>query len=246
MAGADTPPIGTVIQNDDGSFSIWNAKSWLPAAKGADGKYRVDTNALSAAGLSTAQTPVTTDDSKAVDEYRAAASQMEHLSDLSRDFITRNARTGTGGWLGLPFAPSIAKAISGTSSDLSAMDRDTTGMATALRAPGQRLTQMEFLQNVKSSPTIKATGDKNIQANASIQNANVMAQAKASFYASYLAHHRSLAGVIPNWLAFKAQHFGDDGTYSQDPISHQQAAGVALHALGPPPVLNPSSYMSGP
>lgn len=191
--------------------------------------------------------PLSPTDAKAVADIQGQASSMDSLASAASDFMTRNQRTKTGGLLAIPGAPTVAKAFAGPTSDLAAMDRDSVGMATSLRAPGQRLTQMEFLKNLGSGPSVRNTIDENTNVASQVFNGNALAQAKASFFTTYLSHKRSLDGAIPAWLNFKAQHFGADGAFSKDPITDQQAAGQALKAVSKqaksPTVLNPADYL---
>jgi hypothetical protein len=200
-----------------------------------------------ASGRVQSTAPISPTDAKAVADIQGQASSMDSLASTSRDFINRNQRTPTGGLLAIPGATTIAKALGVGGDDLAAMDRDSVGMATALRAPGQRLTQMEFLKNLGAGPSVHTAIGANTQTDSQIQNGNALAQAKASFFTTYLSHKRSLDGAIPAWLNFKAQHFGSDGAFSKDPITDQQAAGQALKAVSTqaktPTVLNPADYL---
>lgn len=243
----DAPPVGVVIKEDDGSHSIWNGKQWLPAVQSQNG-WGVDKGKMSSMGLGAAAGPLSPTDAKQVADIQTSAGGIEGLSAAAEDFLQRNARTPTGGMLAIPGVPTIMKAIKGPSSDLAAMDRDSVGMAISLRAPGQRLTQMEFLKNLGAGPSVRNTVGNNTQVAQQIFNGNTLAQAKAAFFSTYLNTHRTLAGAIPAWLGWKNQHFDEAGGYSHDPISHQQAAGAALKARSAqgssaPAILEPGDYL---
>jgi len=246
-SGANAPPLGVVIKNDDGSNSIWNGKQWAPATQRGDGSWGVDNAKLASMGLNQSGGAISPADQKQVEALRTASDATDQAAALTSDFMTRNARTSTGGIYALPLIGSAAKALGFGGDDLAQMDRDSTSLATALRAPGQRLTQMEFLQNLRSGPTIKNNFANNRQASQGVYNANTLGQAKTAFYSSYLDAKRTLAGVEPAWQSWKAQHFNADGSYSHDPITHQQAAGGALKGRSAsgaaPPVLKPSDYL---
>lgn len=249
MAGAaSAPPLGVVIQQADGSNSMWNGKNWVPAAQGGDGSWAVDQAKLASMGLNQAGATLSGADQKQVQSLQSSADALDQAAGTTSDFMQRNARTNTGGVLALPVVGGIAKALGVGGDDLAAMDRDSTSLATSLRAPGQRLTQMEFLQNLRSGPTTKNAFPDNAAAAQQVYNANTMAQAKASFFTSYLTAKRTLNGAIPAWESWKAQHFGADGSYSHDPITNQQAAGAALKARsasgGTPAMLQPSDYLN--
>jgi hypothetical protein len=230
-AGASGPPLGVVIESPDGSHTMWNGKQWIPATQGDDGQWAVDAQKMTAMGLSGQVGPLTNDDQKTVSDMATAARTMDNVSRTASDFRQRNAGTVTGGALAIPGASVVAKALGANGDDLATMDRDSVNMATGLRAPGMRITQMEFQKFLGSSPSVTNSEGNNNKAVGALNIANVMAQAQASFYSSYLQAHRTLAGVIPAWLGWRGQHFGDDGSYSHDPIAHQQAAGAALKSV---------------
>lgn len=234
MAAAPKPPMGTVIEMDDGNggvqHSIYDGKNFVPALQDANGAWGLDHAALARLGQggNGKSGAISTDDSKFVKGVQDQASSTEGLSAAAQDFMRRNDRTKTGGLLAIPGAPTLMKAIKGPSSDLAAMDRDSVGMATSLRAPGQRLTQMEFLKNLGSGPSVRNTLDENRNVAGEIYNGNTKAQAKASFLTTYLNTHRTLDGAIPAWLSWSGQHFATDGSYSHEPLSGQAAPTDAL------------------
>jgi hypothetical protein len=228
---------------------MWNGKMWAPAAQQSDGSWGVDMPAMVRMGLAANAAPLSTSDQKQVADLRTAADSVGHAAAITGDFMVRNGRTPTGGAYAIPGVPSIAKAFSGSDSDLTAMDRDSASLAPLLRAPGQRLTQMEWMQNLRSGPSIKNAEPQNKQAAQAIYDANTLAQAQASFWESYLNNKRTLAGVVPAWNAWKAQHFAADGSYSHDPLTPQQAASAALKtrsAQAGPAMLKPSDYLGAP
>lgn len=175
---------------------------------------------------------LTNADQKQVTDMQGDASQTESLASNANDFMKRNQRTGTGGIYAIPGVVDVAKALGVSGADdLAQMNRDNIASATQMRAPGMRLTQMEFGKFLGATPSTHNAGPQNAQVADQINKANALAQAKASFFTTYLAHKRSLDGAIPAWLNFRNQHFDQDGNFSKDPISDQQAAGHALKAL---------------
>jgi hypothetical protein len=230
MAAAPKPPVGTVIEAADGSHSIYDGKNFVPAAQDEGGNWGRDQAAMARLGMggNGKAGELSPEDQKQVSGIQTQASGLEGLTTAAQDFIQRNARTKTGGLLAIPGAPTIAKAFSGPSSDLAAMDRDSVGMATSLRAPGQRLTQMEFLKNLGSGPSVRNTLPENMNVAHEIFNGNTKAQAKASFFTTYLNTHRTLDGAIPAWLSWSGQHFDTTGNYSHEPIT--QGGNAALKA----------------
>lgn len=248
-AGLNAPPIGVVIKNDDGSNSIWTGKAWAPARQSAGG-WGIDQEAMQRLGMGGqgANGNISGADQKQVFDMENDANQTDTLAGNANDFMKRNRRTGTGGVYALPFASKAAKAmgVSGAD-DLAQMDRDNISSATAMRAPGMRLTQMEFGKFLGATPSVQNAGPQNAQIATAINKANTLAQAKASFFSSYLDHHRTLSGAIPAWLAFKNSRFDEDMNYLPDPISHQRAAGEALRSRSSqgsaPAMLKPADYL---
>lgn len=224
MAAAPKPPAGTVIEMDDGNggvtHSIFDGKGFVPATRDGGGNWGVDQAAMARLGLggNGKAGAISNDDSKQIAGMQTQAQSMEGLSAAAQDFMQRNIRSKTGGMLAIPGVPTVMKAIKGPSSDLAAMDRDSVGMATSLRAPGQRLTQMEFLKNLGSGPSVRNTLPENASVAKDIYNGNTKAQAKASFFTTYLDAHRTLNGAIPAWLDWSSKHFSPTGDYSHEPL----------------------------
>lgn len=228
-SSADAPPLGIVIQNDDGSHSIWNGKLWAPAMRDNGGNWRMDNAKLSSMGMGTSAGPAgSATEQKTVADMDAAARTMDNVTRTAGDFSQRNARTGTGMLMAVPGASFVAKALGANGDDLAAMDRDSVNMATGLRAPGMRMTQMEFQKFLGSSPSVTNSKGNNDQLVHAMQTANPLAQAQASFYATYLQTHRTLAGVLPAWLNWRNQNFSSDGTYT--PANPKNSANAALKA----------------
>lgn len=169
-------------------------------------------------------------DQKRVADLQGGFDEANNLANTATDFMTRNQRTNTGGALALPFAAGVAKALGVGGDDLSAMDRDSIQMATQLRAPGQRLTQMEFSKNLGAVPSVQASRDNNQKNTDAIYATRTGAAAKSAFYSRWLDTKGTLDGADPAWLQFQSQHFGSDGTYYHDPNdnpSFQRAQGNA-------------------
>lgn len=231
-ASVNLPPLGTVIGNDDGSASIWNGKQWAPAAKGSDGSWAVDSAKMTAMGLGNAQGPAgSTDEQKYIMALRSQNDIVQNLADDAGDFMRRNKATPTGGYLALPLASKVAKAVGADPSDnLAQMDRDSIQMATSLRVAGQRLTQMEFMKNLGAGPSIGSQGPQNSHVTDQIlKYAAPLAQAKTQLYSDYLDKHRTLAGADQAWAQFKAAHVDpQSGFYSPNPITPQQGGNAML------------------
>lgn len=159
-------------------------------------------------------------DQKRVEGMQEGLDEANNLADLSADFHARNRRTGTGGWLAIPGAATVSKALGLMSPDLSAMDRDSVQMATALRKPNMRLTQMEFGKFLGTSPNIQTAGPTNAVSDQQAQAARVGAAAKSTFYTHYLQKKGNLDGADAAWMQFRAQHFSPDlQTFSAAPVS---------------------------
>lgn len=227
-ASVNLPPLGTVIGNDDGSASIWNGKQWAPAAKGPDGSWSVDSAKMTQMGLGNAQGAAgSPDEQKYIGALRSQNDIVQNLADDAGDFMRRNKATPTGGYLALPFAGKIAKAVGADPTDnLAQMDRDSTQMATSLRVAGQRLTQMEFMKNLGAGPSIGTQGPVNSHVTDQIlKYAAPLAQAKTQLYSDYLNQHRTLAGADQAWAQFKAAHVDPKtGFYSPAPVGQARPA----------------------
>jgi hypothetical protein len=189
-AGANAPPLGVVIDNGDGTNSIWDGKQWAPATKDSAGNWRRDNAKLSAMGMGGASGPLNPDDAKRVAAMQTDLDNVDGLANTATDFMSRNAKTPTGGLLAIPGATSIAKAFQGSSSDLAAMDRDNSQMAVQMRTPGMRLTQMEFGKFLGATPSPKNTQDQNAQIAQSIYAARTLA---AGVVLHDLAEHPPIA-----------------------------------------------------
>lgn len=170
-------------------------------------------------------------DQKRIADLEQGADEAGRLASTAADFVDRNKRTATGGWLAAPGTRHIAGALGLGGDDLNAMDRDSIQMATQLRAPGQRLTQMEFSKNLGATPSIGTTGDKNAANAQGIYNVHAAAAAQAAYYRAYAEKNGTLNGADTGWLRFKSQHFGPDGSFIQDPSqSADNSPGQALKA----------------
>jgi hypothetical protein len=120
--------------------------------------------------------------------------------------------------MAIPGAQTVAKATGASGDDLAAMNRDTTQMATQMRTPGMRLTQMEFGKFLGANPSLNNSRANNQQAVAQINAARTGAAAKSAFYTKWLDARGSLDGADGAWLQFQSQHFSPDGqTYYHDP-----------------------------
>lgn len=216
MAAAAKPPVGTVIEAADGSHAIYDGKNFVPAAQDSGGNWGRDQAAMARLGIggNGGAGNLSTDDQKQIADMQANAGQMEALQRNTADFMARNQETGTGGILALPFASRIAKAVGlDKTGNLAAMDRDNIASATQMRSPGMRMTQMEFGKFLGATPSVQNDGKQNTKVAQDIGNGNTLAQAKASFFTSYLNTHRTLDGAIPAWLSWSGQHFDPTGNY---------------------------------
>ena len=145
--------------------------------------------------------------------------------------MRRNKVTPTGGYMAIPFAKNVVKAIGGDpGNNLPQMDRDSIQMATNLRTIGQRLTQMEFLKNLGAGVNIGTSGPDNQSVTDQIlKYAAPLAQAKTQLYSDYLDKHRTLAGADQAWAQYKAAHVDPtSGFYSATPITPQQSGNAML------------------
>lgn len=175
---------------------------------------------------------LTNKDQEFVSHQQENANNIETLAGNTKDFMNANERTPTGGILALPFATRVAKGLGMKGSeDLGAMDRDNIASAVQMRAPGMRMTQMEFQKFLGATPAAQNSGPVNQRIATDIYRGNALAQAKAAFYTTYLSHKRNLDGAGPAWLSFKQQHFNDDGDFSHDPLSDKDASNQAVRAL---------------
>jgi hypothetical protein len=149
-------------------------------------------------------------DQKRVADIQQGFDEANNLATLAADFMTRNARTSTGGLLALPGATTVAKATGLGGPDLVSMDRDSTQMATNMRSPGMRLTQMEFGKFIGASPSTHTSYDNNRAAAENIYAARTGAAAKSAFYTRWLAMNGNLDGADGAWLNYQRQHFSPD------------------------------------
>lgn len=170
-------------------------------------------------------------DQKRVADLQQGFDEANNLANTATDFMTRNQRTDTGGWKAIPGAVTVAKALGVGGPDLSAMDRDSVQMATQLRAPGQRLTQMEFSKNLGAVPSVHSSMDNNQENTNSVYATRTGAAAKSAFYTKYLDTKGSLDGADVAWMNFQQQHFSPDlKTYYHDPAENPALKGQNLKA----------------
>src|SRR5436190_3902908 len=187
-------------------------------------------------------------DSKKRDQERvklmqSTADEVKDLSGLVNDFAMRNRRTPTGGLLAIPGASAASQApgLKG-SDDLGVMDADALQAATRMRAPGMRLTQMEFQKFLGGVPSIKKAETSNRPFQTRLNNARAMAGAQSAFFDEYLRRRGSLQGADQAWSKWQLAHFGPEGEFMPDvsPEARKAAANQKLKAQsakGAKPVL---------
>lgn len=156
-------------------------------------------------------------DQARIKNYDDGADEANRLASQATAFMDKNGRTPTGGLLAIPGAPTIAKATGIGGPDLSAMDRASMQMANAMKAPGSRLTQMEFGKYLSGVPNVKSDFGNNLTNAQGIYNARTAAVAAQSFMRTWQQTHGTLDGADAAWLQFQQQHFAPDGTYYHDP-----------------------------
>lgn len=142
-----------------------------------------------------------------------SADETASLAQQAGRFVQDNTQAGTGLGLGdfyvgtanhhIPLNPVRAYE---TSHNPAVSDMDSLGaqMATHMRTPGMRLTQMEFGKFLGSVPSIAKEGDSNVQQANQIMQARVAAAAKQSFYHSFAQTHGTLNGADPAWAQYEA------------------------------------------
>jgi uncharacterized protein YvpB len=81
------------------------------------------------------------------------------------------------------------------------MDNLSMQMATGLRAPGQRLTQAEIFQNLKTVPNRRSLPDQNDASVGGYEKQAATKRAYANFMSNYLAQNGSLTGADEAWSA---------------------------------------------
>jgi hypothetical protein len=170
--------------------------------------------------------------------------EANNLATLAADFMSRNARTPTGGLLALPGATTVAKATGLGGPDLVSMDRDSTQMATNMRSPGMRLTQMEFGKFIGASPSTHTSYDNNRAAAQNIYAARTGAAAKSAFYTRWLNMNGNLDGADAAWLRYQQAHFSPDlkqfyaDSSSNPTMGGSAAPSPARVVAGAPPVID--------
>lgn len=240
MAGKPQIPLGQVIQSTDGSHSIWDGKNWAPATN--DGtNWKIDRARMAAMGVGGAGVGGALDpnDAKTVAGYHQDFTDADSLASMATQFTNLNRQTDTGLLNYIPGAGIVHP-------DVSAMDNLSKQMATRLRAPGMRLTQMEFNQFLGAVPTATNTQEQNNAIAKNIFLGHALAAAKSSFYSSYLNSHRTLAGADAGWLAFRGAHFGpllDHYTSTAD-LNGQPAAPAGAPAAPAPMAAKPPHAMT--
>lgn len=150
-------------------------------------------------------------DQKKVDAYMEDAHTAEDVAQKAHQFQDLNKKTFTGPIFNpvrihIPLLGDVPlNPISGIGSAFQpgsqAMDNLSMQMATGLRAPGQRLTQAEIFQNLKTVPrrgSLPASNDTSAEV---IDNRAATKRAYANFMADYLVKNGSLNGADAAWAA---------------------------------------------
>lgn len=152
---------------------------------------------------------VNTSDQKAVEDAKADALSAEHVSQLAHQFQDLNKKTPTGpGYdpvhIPIPLLDRFNLNIPGAIANqlqpgTQAMDNLSMQMAAGLRAPGQRLTQVEIMKNLQSVPGKTSLPERNDTNTAVIDQRAATKRAYASFVSNWLAQHGSLQGADDAW-----------------------------------------------
>jgi hypothetical protein len=151
------------------------------------------------------------DDAKKVATYQEDARSAEDVVTKAHQFQELNKKTYTGplfnpvrvhipllGDVPLNPASGIGSAFQPGSQ---AMDNLSMQMATGLRAPGQRLTQAEIFQNLKTVPNRRSLPDQNDASVGGYEKQAATKRAYANFMSNYLAQNGSLTGADEAWSA---------------------------------------------
>lgn len=154
------------------------------------------------------------------------------LANQANESMQLNARAGTGGLYGAPFGiGKVATWLGGqVNPDIQAMDSLSVNMAKNMRAPGQRLTQMEWAKNLTAVPSPANTYGGNAGITQNINNARTMSAAKNSFYQTWARMKGDLSGADPAWLAYQASHFDGSGRFIPDARAGANGAMLARSA----------------
>lgn len=148
-------------------------------------------------------------DAKRVETYADDASTAEDVSQKAHQFQELNKKTFTGpvfnpARVHVPFVGEVPlNPVSGIGSAFQpgaqAMDRLSMQIASGLRAPGQRLTQAEIFQNLKTVPRRGSLPDSNDTNVAVIDNTAATKRAYATFMSDWLTSNGTLNGADAAW-----------------------------------------------
>ena len=171
-----------------------------------------------------AASPTAKADQTRVTNMMGSRDEAKDLAGLVNDFAIRNDRTKTGGMLAIPGVAGVVQGLGLKGSDeLGMMDADALQAATRMRAPGMRLTQMEFQKFLGGVPSIKKDISVNRRFQEHANNAAINAGAQAAFYDHYLRRRGSLDGADEAWSTWSNQHFDPEGNFSVDPRADANA-----------------------
>lgn len=149
------------------------------------------------------------DESQRLKNLDTSADETAGLAHQAGRFMAANANTATGlGYAdphigGVGLNPVRAAALA-NNPDVATMDSLGSQMATHMRQPGMRLTQMEFAKFLGATPSISKSGDVNQQLANGADEARIAAAAKQAFYHAYAGAHNTLNGADPAWAQYEA------------------------------------------
>lgn len=182
-------------------------------------------------------TPIVTANSKQLADADEYARNQQRALQLEQEALRANAHVSTGFMpYGLPaIGGLLTSAIGGINPSIGTMESLATRTAPFIRAPGQRLTQMEWLKNlgaVVSPRNPFATNQRIVQFQ---QNFSAYSAARAAHMRHWVEHtDGGLDGEADAWDRFAGQHFDPKtGAFSQTPLSQRPAA---------PPPANDSDF----
>lgn len=156
----------------------------------------------------------TDQDRKRVSDLADGFQSADQYARLAHRFM-QNQKGISGSIYRIPGAQAIGETFDPS---LEGQDNLSTQMATSLRAPGMRMTQMEFKKFGEVSPNVENyTHNNQSIANNAYQARNYMA-AKSSYYSTYMKDHGSLNGADGGWNNYEAKTFGDGQSHAQGNI----------------------------
>lgn len=171
-------------------------------------------------------------DRKRVADLQDAYASSDQYANLANRFLEHNRTAGTGGIYSVPHVGEpLAEWDAKHNGDLASMEQLGTQMATALRSPGMRLTQMEFQKFGEVSPSVHNDGPTNATLAQNAQAAREYMRSKSEFYSGWLNQHGNLSGADAAWNAQQSapqssSHAAPQGQYhSADDVAQAYHSG---------------------